>query len=119
MTTIKPWFNAEAGTLTIPEVEGVDFKINGQIVEGDVQISKTTVVRRSAKPGFKLAKGSETEFEFVVPKDASKPAEKPAEVKTEDKPKPAEAIEGLSAGNTPQSPAQDSGRGFSGGSINR
>lgn len=117
MTTIKPTFNAGTSTISIPTVEGVDFKIGGQIVEGDVEISKNTVVRRFAKPGFKLAKGSETEFKFVVSEPAEKPAE--VEVKTEDKPKPAEAIEGLSAGNTPQSPGQDSGRGFGGGSVNR
>lgn len=121
MTGVKPDFNVATGTLTIPDLEGVEYRINGHVVEGEVQLDKTTVVTRSAKRGYKLAKGAEKVFKFEVSKRQleTDDVNVDVEVVTEDDPKPAEAIEGLSAGSTPQSPGQDSGRGFNRGSVNR
>lgn len=111
----KPSFDEATKTITIPEVDKVVHTINGVPVTGDVKINRTTTVRISAAQGYKLAKGVQTDYKFVVSKDEPKVAEK----SVEDQPNPAPPVEGLTAGSDPQAPGQDSGRRVSGGSFPR
>ena len=77
MTGVKPEFDSSTNTLKIPDLEGVEYRIGGHLVEGEVKIDKNTTVLRSAKPGFELAKGAETVFKFVVAKDEAEALAKP------------------------------------------
>lgn len=112
MTGVKPDFNTSTQVITIPDLEGVEYLVNGRPVEGEVKIERTTVVHRRAKRGYQLAKGAETVFKFEVPKK-----EKSADVKVDkvvvDDNKVDEAADPVvvtSPGNTSENPAQGSPR---------
>ena len=87
MSNLKPSFNSSTNTISIPDVEGVEFLIGGKPVEGDVVIRRDTRVRVRAERGYVLAKGSELEYRF----EASK-LDAPKEVETvpDEQPKPAD-----------------------------
>lgn len=67
-------FDEESNTLFIPEVKGVQYSIDGQVVSGEVVIDEDTIVSAVPTRGNKFPEGSETEFLFEVNKSAA-PAE--------------------------------------------
>lgn len=59
-------FDSETHVLTVPAVDGVVYTIGGRVVEGEVQLDKTSVVHASSLPGYSFPKGAQKEFEYVV-----------------------------------------------------
>lgn len=102
-----PTFNKETSTISLPEVDGVEYSINGRAVSDDVEIEKTTVVSLSPKPGYVFAKGKQTEYKFYVDPDSST-AEVVGEPHKGDV--AADAVDVTSPGNTPESPTQGTAR---------
>lgn len=110
MTGVKPDFDSATNTLTIPDLDGVEYRIGGKVVEGQIEIRQNTTVRRSAKPGYQLARGAEKVFEYKVSKAEPKPAETDVEVDVDKVEDPADPVEVTSPGNTPENPAQGTPR---------
>lgn len=105
---VEPEFSGN--TITIPEREGVDYRVGGRVVTGELEIKKRTVVTRSAKPGFKLAKGAVTSFVFT-PEEAEKPKDVQSNGDPADKNQvkdPAQPVVATLAGSDAQNPAQGS-----------
>jgi hypothetical protein len=102
MSDLKPSFDSSTNTITVPDVEHVEFLIAGRPITGDVEIKRNTTVRVRAERGFVLDKSVEREHRFEVSKKESAP-----EAKTEEKPSETVAPE-VTAGNTPGNPAQGS-----------
>lgn len=57
-------FDAEKKVLTIPEVKGVVYTIDGKPVTGDVKINKTTTVEAAPAQGFRFKEGQKTSWDF-------------------------------------------------------
>lgn len=84
MSLEAPSFDEATNTISIPENKGVEYKIRGQLVTGDVEIHRTTVVRVSAAPGRVLHDSVETEHTYEVDKaEPSKPEESVVEKPSE------------------------------------
>lgn len=69
MSKTAPTF--ENNVITIPDVPGVEYKINGYPVKGQVEIQTDTQVSVRAERGYKLAPSvqQEHEFKFERPSD--------------------------------------------------
>jgi hypothetical protein len=106
MSDLKPSFDSSTNTITVPDVEHVEFLIAGRPITGDVEIKRNTTVRVRAERGFVLDKSVEREHRFEVSKKETAPEAK-TEEKTEEKPSETVAPE-VTAGNTPGNPAQGS-----------
>lgn len=59
-------FDDSTNTLTVTDVDGIDYRIGGKVIEGDVKLTKDTVVTARPQPGYTFSKGAQTQFEFEV-----------------------------------------------------
>ena len=95
-----PRFDESSNTITIPEVEHVEYLIGGLPVKGEVVIKKNTTVRVRAKRGYVLADSVEKEHRFTAAKlDDPKGS-------SDEKPAPAEPVVVDTAGSTPENAGQ-------------
>lgn len=60
-----PSFDGSTDTITFPEVAGVVYTIEGIPVEGKETITSSTDVVATAEPGYRLAEGSTTNWNFT------------------------------------------------------
>ena len=64
-TATQPSFNGATDTITIPDVEGVEYTINDEPVTGDVHITGPTEVVAHPELGYYLATGSTREWSYT------------------------------------------------------
>ena len=69
--------------ITIPNVPGVQYQIDGVTVTGDVVVDKSTTVTAVPVKGVKFVDGAETEWRYVW-KDSEKDLPKSARKSNED-----------------------------------
>jgi hypothetical protein len=65
-------FNESTNVLTVTDNPNVDYLINGQVINGEVELTKNTTVTARPAPGKKFARGVETSWRFEVNKDVVK-----------------------------------------------
>lgn len=66
VTTVQPTYNPTTDIITIPDVTGVDYMVNGSVVTGTVgPISATTVVQAVPKPGYRFSSTSDNDWTIV------------------------------------------------------
>lgn len=61
-----PTYNALTKTITIPTVAGVVYKIDGEVVSGEVVISNDTIVVAEPASGYKFPKVTDDDWLFTV-----------------------------------------------------
>lgn len=61
---VNPTYNSSTKTITIPNVPGLIYEINGSAVSGDVTITEDTVVTVKAAPGYKLEQPTDDDWLF-------------------------------------------------------
>lgn len=61
---VNPTYNASTKTISIPNVPGLVYEINGSAVSGDVTITEDTVVVVKAAPGYKLEQPTDDDWLF-------------------------------------------------------
>lgn len=61
-----PSFDSGTNTITIPSVPGVVYKINGEVVTGEVIISQNTVVTAEPEQGYRFPAVSDDDWFFAV-----------------------------------------------------
>lgn len=64
VTAVAPSYNSATDTLTIPVVTGVVYKIDGEVVTGDVIITSDTVVTAVPAQGYKFPAVSDDDWFF-------------------------------------------------------
>lgn len=64
-----PTFDSETNTITIPTVTGVVYKINGDVVTGNVVIEENTLVVASPEAGYKFPSLVDDDWLFVYNPD--------------------------------------------------
>lgn len=69
VTPTAPTFNAETGVITIPNVTGVEYQINGVAVTGTVTITVPTVVEARALAGYKFPPVTDNDWVFTPSED--------------------------------------------------
>lgn len=57
-------FDPDTNTLTVGNVQGVEYTVNGQKVEGEVKITRKTLVRARPLPGYVFKRGVNSDFFF-------------------------------------------------------
>lgn len=62
VTPTAPTYNATTDTITIPNVTGVVYKINGEVVSGSVVITTDTVVTANPAPGYRFPPVSDDDW---------------------------------------------------------
>lgn len=69
-----PQFDADTNTISLPAVKGVEYKIDGYPVEGEVKIVRDTTVSVRAARGYKLHPDivREHTFKFQKPEAPAK-----------------------------------------------
>lgn len=65
VTTVAPTYNDTTDEITIPVVVGVDYKIDGEIVTGDVPITEDTVVTATPQEGYVFSSTSVDAWSIV------------------------------------------------------
>ncbi|MCI7305988.1 MAG: ExeM/NucH family extracellular endonuclease, partial [Trueperella sp.] len=92
VTPVAPSFNEDSGVVTVPSVDGVAYRVGGEIVTGTVAVEpgQTVTVTAEAKAGFVLAEGATTSWEFqakaVAPEPEPEPEPEPGQCQVMDRP---------------------------------
>lgn len=64
-TPVSPSFDGETNTITIPNTEGIDYKVDGVVKTGKVTISKNAEVTATAKKGYFIPGNTVTNWTFI------------------------------------------------------
>jgi hypothetical protein len=64
VTATEPAYNSATDTVTIPTVTGVEYRINGEVVTGDVVLTEDTIVTANATVGYQLAETSDDDWAY-------------------------------------------------------
>lgn len=76
MSIAVPTFDEKTNTISIPDVDRVEFTIGNNVVDGDVKIRRNTTVRVRAERGYVLHPNVVREHKFdFVPQTDNAPAE--------------------------------------------
>lgn len=58
-------FDENTSVLTVPEVPGVDYKIDGETVSGEIEIYEDTTVTAEPQPGYQFPDNVDTSWTFT------------------------------------------------------
>ncbi len=64
-TPTGPSFNGTTNTITIPNITGLDYRIDGDVVSGDVVITEDTEVTATPETGYYIPSNSTTSWTFT------------------------------------------------------
>ena len=117
MSGAVPSFDEGSNVITLPEVNGIVYTVNGQPVEGTLEIKKPTTVRVNAAQGLVLDKSVQKHHTFkpakkeqpVAEGDDSKKSSETTKSTEGDKPKNGDPVQ-TDDGGRPEAPQQSFGR---------
>lgn len=96
-------FDKETNTLTVNDVEGVEYRVGSKVLSGEVKLNKTTTVKAYPVRGRVFPHGVEREWTFEVDSSEKSSDEKPTEVNDP-------SVPAATAGSTPESTGQQASK---------